>query len=90
MATSGRSSLAVQPQQTGVDALLLRDAVVLQLKIEMLRAEELGHLLRGAPGGLIVPGGQQAGNLAGEAGGERNQARGCAARSRSMSMRGLM
>ena len=69
-----KACLLRDAQQAAVDLTLLRNAVVLQLQIEMLRAENAGKLQRIGLGSVIVPGAQPARDLACQTGRQSDQA----------------
>ena len=69
-----KARLLRDAQQAAVDLTLLRNAVVLQLQIEMLRAENAGKLQRIGLGSVIVPGAQPARDLARQTGRQSDQA----------------
>ena len=70
----GDARLLVQPDQPPVHLALDRDAVVLELQIVAIRAEQFPHLQGNLFGLVIVPCSQQLGHLAPQAGGAGDQA----------------
>ena len=73
-ADQGNARLLVQAQQAPVHRGLLGNAVVLQLQIEVVPAQDLLHGQGVFPGPLIVAADQAAGNFTGQAGGQADKA----------------
>ena len=73
-ADHGNSGLLMEAQQSPVHLRLLRDAVVLQLQIEFSGAENVLHLQGVLLGVLKFAVTQQLGDLAGQAGGQGDEA----------------
>ena len=68
------SGLPRELDQVRVDALLVGDAVVLHLQVEIALAEDVAQVVRGLPGGVEAVGGERGGNLAAQARRKSDQA----------------
>ena len=73
-ADHGKPRLLVNPEQALVDDCLVPDAVILQLQIEVVRAEDVGQFQGVGLGVFVFPVPQHSGNLSGKAGREGNEA----------------
>ena len=74
----GQAGFPGQAQQQRVDPPLLRDAVVLQLQVKALRAEDPAVFQRGLLRAVVIAGAQSAGDRPGQAGRKGNEALGMA------------
>ena len=68
------SGLPRELDQVRVDPLLVGDAVVLHLQVEIALAEDVAQVVRGLPGGVEAVGGERGGNLAAQARRKSDQA----------------
>ena len=70
----GQPRLLVEPEDALIHDLLVPDAVVLELQVEVVRAEDVRQLQGVVPGILVLPVPQPPGDFAGQARGQGHQA----------------